>query len=141
MNQFTTAVKIASKTKRLIAFLLDYIAIQTIIFTYVYTIEEISYWSYLNRNFDFFEILKETIIALLYGLIIYPVFSGNLGHKIMGLKVINKTNFNKFYEGACREFLKNVSIFLILPSIWIFFDSKNQNIYDKLFKTIVVEHN
>jgi uncharacterized RDD family membrane protein YckC len=60
----------------------------------------------------------------------------------MGLKVVNienKSNFNTFYEGAFREFIKDFSIILIIPNLWILFDKKNQNIYDKIFKTIVVK--
>jgi uncharacterized RDD family membrane protein YckC len=60
----------------------------------------------------------------------------------MGLKVVNienKSNFNTFYEGAFREFIKDFCIILIIPNLWILFDKKNQNIYDKIFKTIVVK--
>jgi uncharacterized RDD family membrane protein YckC len=141
MNELIHDVKIASKTKRLIAFILDSIIIQTIIFSYVYFKDEISYWEYLDQDSNLIDILSGTIIALSYG-IIYPIFSGNLGHKIIGLKVINtidKTNFNKFYEGGFREFLKSLCTILILPCLWVFFDKKNQNIYDHIFKTIVVE--
>ena len=134
--------EIASKTSRLLAFLIDYLIIQTIYFSYVYYVENITFWNYLDKEFNIFDTLIGTLIALIYGCIIYPIFSGNLGHKIMGLKVVNienKSNFNKFYEGAFREFVKDFCIVLIIPNLWILFDKQNQNIYDKLFKTIVVK--
>jgi uncharacterized RDD family membrane protein YckC len=141
-NLKTQDVEIASKTSRLMAFLIDYLIIQTIYFTYIYFVEKTTFWDYLDKDFDIFDTLIGTIIALVYGCIIYPIFSGNLGHRIMGLKVVNIENnssFNKFYEGGFREFFKDFCIILIIPNIWLLFDKKNQNVYDKIFKTIVVK--
>ena len=138
----TKDVEIASKTSRLLAFLIDYLIIQTILFSYIYFIEDITFWNYLDKEFDLFDTLTGTLIALIYGSLIYPFFSGNIGHRIMGLKVVNienKSNFNTFYEGAFREFIKDFCIILIIPNLWILFNKKNQNIYDRLFKTIVVK--
>ena len=138
----TKDVEIASKTSRLLAFLIDYLIIQTILFSYIYFIEDITFWNYLDKEFDLFDTLTGTLIALIYGSLIYPIFSGNIGHRIMGLKVVNienKSNFNTFYEGAFREFIKDFCIILIIPNLWILFNKKNQNIYDRLFKTIVVK--
>lgn len=135
-------VEIASKTRRFFAFLIDYCIIQTIYFSYMYFVENITFWNYLDKDFDAFDILTGALIALIYGSIIYPIFSGNLGHRILGLKVVNienNSNFNKFYEGAFREFLKDFCIVLLIPNFWILFDKQNQNLYDKLFKTIVVK--
>jgi uncharacterized RDD family membrane protein YckC len=135
-------LEIASKTRRLLAFLIDYSIIQSIFFSYIYLVEKTTFWDYLDKDFDIFDALIGTIIALVYGCIIYPIFSGNLGHRIMGLKVVNienSSNFNKFYEGGLREFIKDFCIILIIPNIWVLFDKKNQNIYDKIFKTIVVK--
>jgi uncharacterized RDD family membrane protein YckC len=141
-STITKDVEIASKTSRLLAFLIDNLIIQTIFFSYIYFIEDITLWNYLDKEFDLFDTLTGTLIALIYGSLIYPIFSGNIGHRIMGLKVVNienKSNFNTFYEGAFREFIKDFSIILIIPNLWILFDKKNQNIYDKIFKTIVVK--
>jgi len=135
-------LEIASKTRRLLAFLIDYSIIQSIFFSYIYLVEKTTFWDYLDKDFDIFDALIGTIIALVYGCIIYPIFSGNLGHRIMGLKVVNienSSNFNIFYEGGLREFIKDFCIILIIPNIWVLFDKKNQNIYDKIFKTIVVK--
>jgi uncharacterized RDD family membrane protein YckC len=133
---------IASKTSRLLAFLIDTILIQTLYLSYIYYAQNIKFWDYLEKDFDLFETLIGTLIALFYGCLIYPLFSGNLGHRIMGLKVVtleDQSNFKEFYEGGFREFLKSICVVLILPVFWIFFDKKNQNTYDKLFKTIVVK--
>lgn len=141
-STITKDVEIASKTRRLLAFLIDNLIIQTIFFSYIYFIEDITFWNYLDKEFDLFNTLTGTLIALIYGSLIYPIFSGNIGHRIMGLKVVNienKSNFNTFYEGAFREFIKDFCIILIIPNLWILFDKKNQNIYDKIFKTIVVK--
>ena len=135
-------VEIASKTSRLLALLIDNLFIQSIYFSYIYFVEKTTFWDYLDKDFDILDTLIGTLIALVYGCIVYPIFSGNIGHRIMGLKVINienKSNFNKFYEGGFREFIKDFCVILIVPNIWILFDKQNQNIYDRLFKTIVVK--
>jgi uncharacterized RDD family membrane protein YckC len=135
-------LEIASKSRRLFALIIDFLIIQSLYFSYIYLEEKTTIWDYLDRDFDLFETLIGLLIALIYGGIIYPIFSGNLGHRIMGLKVVNienKLNFNIFYEGAFREFVKGICIVLIIPNLWILFSKQNQNIYDKLFKTIVVK--
>jgi transcriptional regulator with XRE-family HTH domain len=84
------------------------------------------------------------IFGLIVGAIFYPLFTGNLGHRIFGLKVISAesgNDYNKAYEGAIRELLKGVLSFLLIPIIWILWDDKNQNLYDKLTKTYVVQKN
>ena len=85
-----------------------------------------------------------TIFSLIIGAVLYPICIGNLGHKIFNLKVISSesgVDYNKASDGAIREFLKYLSSYLIIPIIWILWDNKNQNLYDKLTKTFVVENN
>lgn len=82
------------------------------------------------------------IFSLLAGAVFYPVFTGNLGHRMFGLKVISSEtgeDYTKATDGAIREFLKGMLSYLIIPIIWILWDDKNQNLYDKLTKTYVVE--
>ena len=82
------------------------------------------------------------IFSIIIGAIFYPIFTGNLGHKIYNLKVISSesgNDYDKAHEGAIREFLKWMLSILIFPMIWILWDVKNQNLYDKLTKTLVVE--
>jgi len=74
--------------------------------------------------------------------IFYPFFSGNLGHKLLGLKVIHKETgkpINNIFQGYIREFLKGFSSMVIIPLIWLFFDENRQNLYDKMTKTLVVK--
>lgn len=91
---------------------------------------------------DLLDILFSILQGLLLGAIFYPFFTGNLGHKIFGLKVISAEtgkDFKKPEDGAIRECLKSLLGYLIIPNIWILWDKKNQNLYDKLTKTYVVK--
>ncbi len=82
------------------------------------------------------------IILIILGAIFYSMWSGNLGHKIMGLKVISSNDGkdkNKAISGAYREGLKHILNFLVIPNIWLLWDEDNQNLYDKVAKTYVVK--
>jgi hypothetical protein len=130
---------------------------------------------------DFFGILQ----AVAFGAIGYPLWQGNLGHQIMGLKIISSRTgdpVNTSTKGAVREGLKFLFFKLPFLSIDLFaetyapafnffgtltgngpsaallllllfllcltlgfvgivmliWDKKNQNLYDKLSKTLVV---
>lgn len=72
----------------------------------------------------------------------YPLWSGNIGHKLMGLKVISKdygTDYNKAVNGGLREGLKHILSVFVIPSIWLLWDNDRQNVYDKISKTLVVK--
>lgn len=87
-------------------------------------------------------IVGGTIFSSILGAIFYSYWSGNLGHKIMGLKVIsseNGTDQNKPMQGALREGLKNIFSLVIFPIIWLLWDEDRQNLYDKVVKTYVVK--
>lgn len=86
-------------------------------------------------------IIISIIAAILVGGLMYPNWSGNLGHKILGLKVISKENgedFKDVRKSIGRELYKNLLGYLIIPLIWLLWDRDKQNLYDKLSKTIVV---
>ena len=57
----------------------------------------------------------------------------------------NKAHYNFFLEmndplrGFLREFAKTVLLAFFIPQIWLLFDKKNQNLYDKFFDTVVVK--
>lgn len=131
---------LASKGTRFLANLLE---------TFIYTITVfIPYIIYTTSslkgllNGDIFSVGFAAIFGLIVGAIFYPIFTGNLGHRIFGLKVISSetgNDFKKASDGAIRELLKGVFSFLLIPIIWILWDDKNQNLYDKLTKTYVVE--
>ncbi len=95
-----------------------------------------------DSPYDPESILGWTIASVIFGAILYPIFSGNLGHKILGLKVISivdGTDQNKAGAGALREGLKSVFGLVLIPLIWLLWDDDRQNLYDKVVKTIVVK--
>ncbi len=145
MNETKThGYKLASKGTRLIATLIESIIfILLTIGIYLISGEPISkYWD--NDDFELIDIVHSAIVGLITGAIFYPSFTGNLGHRIFDLKVISEEtgeDYNKAEKGAIRECLKHVLAYLIIPIIWILWDKKNQNLYDKLTKTLVVEKN
>ncbi len=133
--------ELASKIERLIAAIVSSVII-LIAFILIYFLLGIPISEVLNRDNDWIDILFGVIQSLILGAIFYPIFTGNIGHKIFGLKVISAENgedFKKYDEGALREALKNLLGYLIIPSIWILWDENNQNLYDKLTKTYVVK--
>ena len=133
---------LASKGTRLIASLTEGL-IYLIFMIGVYFIIGYPIRDIFNSEFTLSEIGYSAIFGLIVGAIFYPIFTGNLGHKIFGLKVISSEtgeDYKKANEGAIRELLKNVLSYLIIPIIWILWDDKNQNLYDKLTKTYVVEN-
>lgn len=88
------------------------------------------------------DVLSSAITSFLTGMLFYPLFSGNLGHRIFGLKVISSEtghDYTSAMEGGARELLKNLSAFLLIPIIWLLFDKDKQNLYDKVTKTLVVK--
>ncbi len=87
-------------------------------------------------------ILFLTIFTTMIGAIFYPLWSGNLGHKIMGLKVISSIDGQdqkSSLQGALREGLKSILGFVLVPVIWLLWDKDKQNLYDKIVKTYVVK--
>ena len=133
--------KLASKSKRLFASLIEGVIYMLLVMVVFLGIGK-SFVEYLNRDFEFLEIVYSAMAGIVIGGIFYPLFSGNLGHRILNIKVISEEtgeDYNKAEKGAIRECLKYVLAYLIIPIIWILWDTKNQNLYDKLTKTIVVE--
>jgi uncharacterized RDD family membrane protein YckC len=140
MNKEVHGYTIASKGKRLIATLIESIIFGTLFYV-SYTIFGKSFKELIENDFEAIEIVYSAIYGIITGGIFYPLFTGNLGHKIFNLKVISAEtgeDFNKAENGAIRECLKSVLSYLIIPIIWILWDENNQNVYDKLTKTLVV---
>lgn len=135
--------KLASKSKRLFASLIEGVIYMLLVMVVFLGIRK-SFVEYLNRDFEFLEIVYSAMAGIVIGGIFYPLFSGNLGHRILNIKVISEEtgeDYNKAEKGAIRECLKYVLAYLIIPILWILWDTKNQNLYDKLTKTLVVEKN
>jgi uncharacterized RDD family membrane protein YckC len=142
-NQDYFGYELASKSQRLFASLVGGIIVAVVIVILVIGMgvdlesipEEDSY-------FNITEILFSAFLGLLLGVIFYPLFAGNLGHRIFGIKVISSEtgeDHKSPLQGALREVLKNVLSFLVVPVIWLLFDKKKQNLYDKITKTLVVK--
>lgn len=76
-------------------------------------------------------------------LLTYPLWGGTVGHRLLGIKVIHAETgevVNGAITGALRELTKIISCSLVLPVFWLLFDAKKQNVYDKLFGTLVVNN-
>lgn len=92
--------------------------------------------------YSFGSIVGGTIFSAILGAIFYSMWSGNLGHKVMGLKVISSvdgSDQNKAMTGALREGLKNIFGLVFIPVVWLLWDDDRQNLYDKVVKTYVVK--
>jgi uncharacterized RDD family membrane protein YckC/DNA-binding XRE family transcriptional regulator len=141
-NGYVYGYKLAPKRKRLFANLLEFAIFFVVIGLPIMFYLVIIKGKDLNYNGYFTGIEYMTVFSLFVGALFYPYFTGNLGHKIFGLKVISsKTgeDYNKAADGAIREFLKYIMSYFLIPIIWILWDEKKQNLYDKFTKTFVVE--
>lgn len=96
--------------------------------------------SFDNDSFD--SIIGGAILSTILGAIFYPMWGGNLGHKIMGLCVISSEDGsvqNNAKAGAIREAVKSLTSWLFIPAVWLLWDDNRQNLYDKAVKTYVVK--
>jgi uncharacterized RDD family membrane protein YckC len=92
--------------------------------------------------YSFGAIISGAIISAILGAIFYSMWGGNLGHRILGLKVISAETGeiqNNAKTGAIRELLKSIFGIVIIPVIWLLWDENKQNLYDKVVKTYVVK--
>ncbi len=90
------------------------------------------------------ESILGSIFGAILGIIFYPIWSGNLGHRIFGLKVISVedgTDFSTALQGGIREFTKSLFGIIIIPAIWLLWDKDKQNLYDKVVESYVVKKN
>ena len=108
------------------------------------SIGNMSLRKYLDINSHPMGWILSIVSSVILGAICYPYLKGNIGHNLFKLKVISSEtgeDYSKSSQGAFRELLKATLGILIIPSIWILWDDKNQNLYDKFTKTYVVENN
>ena len=129
--------ELATKSERFFASLI--VGIISLIITLIFDKNE---FGTLEHIFSFESIAGSTIISAILGAIFYSMWSGNLGHKILGLKVISALDGqdeNNALKGARREALKSIFGLVIIPSIWLLWDKDKQNLYDKVVNTYVVK--
>lgn len=75
------------------------------------------------------------------GILLYPAYQGNIGHRIFNLKVIDadtKEIISAPSHGAIRGFLKVCLVPLVFPIIVIFFNRSRQTLWDKISNSRVV---
>jgi hypothetical protein len=95
--------------------------------------------SQVATNYPFIGTL---LVNAVYGAVCYYFFSGTLGHLIFQVKVVSETtgeDFKNPLKGALREMVKSFLKWFVLPVIWLLWDPKTQNVYDKIFQTVVVK--
>lgn len=139
-NQAKPEYEIATIGERLGGFLI--IQILIIIINVIVTGEAIGEDDGFNGSFFTMALLQGLGTGIVNG-IFYPFFSGNLGHKLMGIKVIRKsdgTPVNNLIEGFMREFFKGFSSLVLIPIIWLFFNKERQNYYDNVLGTLVIKN-
>jgi len=140
----THGYELASKGTRLIATITEAI-IYTLALLIIYLLLGKSFsvfWADFNKDLAMLDVVYSLLTGLAIGAVFYPLFTGNLGHRIFNLKVISADNgkdFKKPLRGAARESLKYVLGYVFIPVIWLLWDDKNQNLYDKITKTLVVK--
>jgi uncharacterized RDD family membrane protein YckC len=81
-------------------------------------------------------------LSITIGMVCYPYFFGNIGHKALNIKVISAkdgSDYNKIEQGAMREGAKTVLGWGFILNLWLLFNEHNQNLYDKIAQTYVVK--
>jgi uncharacterized RDD family membrane protein YckC len=94
-----------------------------------------------NEIFNLEETLFQAGLSCLAGAVFYSLWSGNLGHKILNMKVISAVDGSDQKNGAVgalREGLKSILGTFVIPLIWLLWDRRKQNLYDKITKTLVI---
>lgn len=140
LNNIIEDYEIASRSDRLIGYVILNVFILIIFFALGGTEKELE----LEESDGFWlDLLYSGLAGGIFFGVFYPFFSGNLGHKLMGLKVVkivDRSPVNDIFSGFWREFLKFAFSYLVIPNLWILFDKKKQNLYDKISGTIVIKN-
>lgn len=94
-----------------------------------------------DEIFNLGETLFQAGVSCVTGAVFYSLWSSNLGHKILNMKVISAADGSDQKNGAVgalREGLKSILGIFVIPIIWLLWDRKKQNLYDKVTKTLVI---
>lgn len=133
----TKKYELATKGERLGGYLLTQIFTLVLFFILGGSLDDLE-----STEGFFMDIIYAGIGTGIFNGIFYPFFSGNLGHKLLGIKVIKKSDgspIKNIFTGYSREFFKGALSVVIIPVIWLLFDDERQNLYDKIQGTLVVK--
>jgi len=132
--------KLASFGQRLIAFILEKIIIIVPILIIFGNDVMDMFYGFVSPYYISF--VATGFLSVILSAMVYPYWGGNIGHKIMGLKVISSIDGSDFKTtdgGLKREFIKAILSLIILPLFWLVGQKNKQNLYDKGSKTLVVK--
>lgn len=145
--------KIASRSNRLIAYLIDIIPISLVVYGLVMVIFGSNVPTNAHSNtpsnipfFGFLTVRSFNKFGSLFVWIIYCIImetsekQGTFGRVVMGIKVVNEHGGRLTIEEAVARNLTKIVSFVIfsLGFFWIFIDSKSQGWHDKVKNTYVV---
>jgi len=143
-NEKYFGYELAFRRERLFAAIVETLILGIPFLVIEFLILSEDFWT-TNYGYFTWESFRSTMYSSIFGAflgaIFYPMWSGNLGHKIMGLKVISSVDgqdLNTSGAGWLRELSKSLLGYFIIPVIWLIWDDDRQNVYDKLVKTYVV---
>ncbi len=127
---------LAGPVRRLLAYVI-HVAIATIPVYYINT--RYPMYSAELKMQGLFPLINLLILILLGGLL-YVFWSGNLGHRIMGIKVISAkdgSDVKNVLLASVRELVK--ALLSGISVLWYIFNKKDQALQDSLFNTYVVK--
>ena len=134
--------ELAKRRERLFAYLVEAFIV-SVTFLLLFLVMGVDFENVPEKPFiDIHDVLYSAVTGVVMGAVLYPIFSGNLGHAILGMKVISSVtgeDYKSPLQGAVRETLKYVLGYLIVPFLVIFFDKRKQTLIDMMTKTLVVK--
>lgn len=114
---------------------------------------------------EFADFIISAIVWSAFNAIFYPFFSGTLGHKIMGIMIVESIKIekfntidmilkpnhpfeidiidrklNRFFRALYREFFKIIFLSFIFPCLWIFLNKTRKCLHDYILNTTVIKN-
>lgn len=150
-----TSITSASNGKRFAAYLIDIIPLVLIVYGlfYIYSDFELIQDQYLQDKSDYdarAAFLKKRNYIRYISLLLWVTFSifmdastwqGTWGKKLFNIKVVDEDGERlSLSHSVKRNLAKVVSIVpVFIGFIWVFFDSKNRGLHDKIANTRVIQ--
>ncbi len=151
MQVISTNNQYASGFRRLIAFIIDHVALSSILSVLLWRTFDWPFgydgydifdnWGHWSFNIISHNFIKEAIIIIYYALMESSKYQATFGKIVMGIKVVNNTGQRlDFAKAALRNISKILSgLILGLGYVMIVFDDRKQGLHDKLADTFVVK--